>query len=157
MCPLNVHYICSDDLPLPPPPPPPPPPPTTNLTSPSSPHPFTFTPTPHPGMLWRYIVNLPTHRGSCILNTQQSETSYSSHPARERTHLNYLKTNTGINCTSKCADTGQVVDIRQSRQRFSDSESHPQLYRRNVPLLHTSTQRPGTALHVMSFTSLPLH
>ena len=27
-----------------------------------------------------------------------------------------------------------------------------QLYRRNVPLLHTSTQRPGMSLHMISFT-----
>jgi len=31
-------------------------------------------------------------------------------------------------------------------------EAASQLYRRNVPLLHTSTQRPGVLLQVISFT-----
>ena len=44
-----------------------------------------------------------------------------------------------------------VVDIRQSWQV---QKAAPQLYRRNVPLLHTSNQRPGTSLHVSSVSAV---
>ena len=57
-------------------------------------------------------------------------------------------------CATECSHSplsSWVVDIWQS---WWVQKAAPQLYRRNVPLLHTSTQRPGTSLHVSSVSAV---
>jgi len=48
--------------------------------------------------------------------------------------------------TTECLIPGSLGDISWVQKAAS------QLYIRNLPLLHTSTQHPGTSLHVISFT-----
>ena len=48
---------------------------------------------------------------------------------------------------TECLTPGSLGDISWVQKAVS------QLYIRNLPLLHMSTQHPGTSLHVISFTS----
>ena len=111
----------------------------------------------YPGLLTRTFITCSNNMGEGLVNWSRAVTYLDvgwtrgvAHSQINHKQVSALPTANTDHGTTQCLRSCSLGDASWVQKAAL------QLYRRSMPLLHTSTQHPGTSLHMINFTSVSI-